>query len=209
MSNISSDPDIVKYCDLMEEVKRRIAVIHYFISGYGHALYRPPTLESACLQLRKVLELIAFGSLIANAEAYSSVYSKISKAWHAADLLKELEKVNPEFYPVPVVEVPSKDPKVLHELKKRSPDYLARADFPEVYWRCGAVAHAANPYGRGIDYGYYQNILPIWTTRVMNLLNNHQIHLFNRPGFYVIHMKEERDDKVHWYKFEPLNPVRL
>src|ERR1700681_4029713 len=107
MSNILSDPDIAKYCDLMEEVKRRIAVIDYFMTGKGHALYIPSTVESTCLQLRKVLELIAFGSLVANAEAYTSVYSKVSKAWQAADLLKELEKVNSEFYPVPVVEVPS------------------------------------------------------------------------------------------------------
>jgi len=202
MSKIPSDPDIVKYCDLMEEVKRRIAVIEYFISRQGYALYVPPTLESACLQLRKVLELIAFGSLVANAEAFMSVYSKVSKSWQAADLLKELEKVNPEFYPVPVVEVPSKIPGVVHQLKKRDPDYLARTDFPEVYGRCGVMAHAANPYGKGIDYGYYQKMLPMWSTQIVNLLSNHEIHLINRPGMYVIHMKEESDEKVHWYKFE-------
>lgn len=203
MSNIPSDPDIVKYCDLMEEVKRRIAVIDYFILGQGHALYVPSTLESACLQLRKVLEQIAFGSLVANAEAYTSVYSKVSKVWQAADLLKELENVNAQFYPVPVVEVPSKIPGVLHPLKKRHPDYLARADFPEVYGRCGVMAHAANPYGKGIDYGFYQKMLPIWRRQILNLLNNHEIHLLNRPGMYVIHRKEEGDEKVHWYKFQP------
>lgn len=203
MSNAPLDPDIVKYCDPMGEIKRRIAVIDHFVSGQGRALYVPPTIESACLQLRKVLELIAFGSLVANADAYTSVYSKISKAWQAADLLKELEKVNAEFYPVPVVEVPSTVPGVLHQLKKRDPDYLARADFPEVYGRCGVMAHAANPYGAGIDYSYYQKMLPVWRNQIVNLLNNHEIHLLNRPGMYVIHMHEDRDDKVHWYRFEP------
>jgi hypothetical protein len=203
MLNIPSDSDIVKYCDLMEEVKRRIAVIDYFIFGKGHALYMPPTLESSCLQLRKVLELIAFGSLVANAEAYASVYSKVSKVWRAAELLSELEKVNPEFYPVPVVEVPSNVPGVVHQLKKRDPDYLSRNDFPEVYGRCGVMAHAANPYAKGIDYGYYRDMLPVWRSRTVNLLNNHEIHLLNRPGMYVVHMREDRDDKVHWYRFEP------
>ncbi len=197
------DPDIVKYCDLMEEVKRRMAVIDYFISGQGHAMYMPPTLESACLQLRKILELVAFGSLVANAEAYTAVYSKVSKAWQAADLLNELERINPQFYPVPVVEAPSDIPGVLHQLKKRDSDYLARADFPEIYGRCGIMAHAANPYGKGVDYAYYQKMLPVWRTAIVNLLNNHEIHLLNRPGMYVVHMKEVRDDKVHWYKFEP------
>jgi hypothetical protein len=199
----ASDPDIERYCGLMEEVKLRIAVVDYFILGQGHALYQPPTLESTCLQLRKILELIAFGSLVANADAYTSVYTKVSKAWHAADLLRELEKVNPDFYPVPVMEVPSTIPGVIHELKKRDPDYLAKDHFLEVYGRCGVLAHAANPYGKGIDYSYYAKMLPSWRTQIVNLLNNHEIHLFNRPGLYLIHMKEDRDDRVHFYKFEP------
>lgn len=203
MHDIPPDPDIVKYCDLMEEVKLRIAVIDYFIYGQGHALYQPPTLESACLQLRKVLELIAFGSLVANADAYTLIYAKVSKKWQAADLLQELDKVNPDFYPVPVIEVPSNAPGVIHQLQTREGDYLTKAEFPEVYGRCGVMAHAANPYGKGIDYAYYQKILPSWRTRIINLLNNHEMHLLNRPGMYVIHMKEEADNKIHWYKFRP------
>jgi hypothetical protein len=74
-----TDPDILKYCGLMKEVKLRMAVVDYFISGKGSALYQPPTLESACLQLRKILELVAFGSLVANADAYTSVYSALHK----------------------------------------------------------------------------------------------------------------------------------
>lgn len=202
--NPPSDPDIVRYCNLMEEVKRRIAVVDYFTSGQGNALYQPPTLESTCLQLRKILELIAFGSLVANETAYSSVYSKISKKWHADDILRELAQVNPDFYPVPVVEVPAESPKVLHKLERRKGDFLAKDDFPEVYGRCGLMAHAANPYGKGIDYLYYKKTLPIWRTQIVNLLNNHEIHLLNQPGMYVIHMKEAGDDRVHWHKFEPV-----
>jgi len=200
--NTPSDPDLMKYCDLMQEIKLRVAVVDYFIFGKGHALYQPPTLESAWLQLRKILELIAFGSLVANAEAYTSVYSKVAKRWQAADLLEELGHLNPEFYPIPVIEVQTNVPGALHQLKKRpGDDYLTRTEFPEVYGRCGVMAHAANPYGKGIDYAYYQGMLPAWRTKVMNLLNNHEIHLLNKPGMYVIHMKEEGDDKVHWYKF--------
>lgn len=205
-ASLPPDPDIQKYSVLMKEVKLRMAVIDYFISGQGHALYQPPTLESACLQLRKILELIAFGSLVANADAYTSVYSKVSKHWQAADLLRELSKVNPEFYPVPVIEVASNVPRVLHQLKKREGDFLTKEEFPEVYGRCGVMAHAANPYGKGIDYDYYSKALPSWRTRIINLLNNHEIHLLNRPGMYVIHMKEEGDEEVHWYKFQPPPP---
>jgi len=187
----------------MEEIKLRINVVNFFVSGQGHALYLPSTIESVCLQIRKILELVAFGSLVANKDVYTAVHSKVSSAWNAGDILRELERVNPGFYPVPVIEVPSDIPGVHRQNKKREGDYLTKPEFAEVYGRCGAIAHAANPYGKGIDYKHYQQMLPRWQTQIMNLLNSHEIHLLGDPGVYVIHMKEHGDDKVHFYRFKP------
>jgi len=203
----TKDPDIEKYCGLMEEVKLRMSVIDFFLLGKGHALYEPPTLESATLQLRKILELVAFGSLVANKDAYTSVYSRVSKTWNAGDLLRELETVNRDFYPVPVIQIPSARPGVSMEHKRRDPsEYLTKDDFREVYGRCGVMADAANPFGKGIDYDYFKKHLPAWRTKVVNLLNGHEIHLLNRPGMYVVHMTVHGDSRVHWYKFEPTSP---
>jgi hypothetical protein len=198
-----ADVDGGKYCNLMEEVKLRINVVTYFLSGQGYALYQPATLESMCLQIRKILELVAFGSLVANKEAYTAVFTKISRAWNANDILVELEKVNPDFYPVPIVELPSGIPGVQMRHEKRVGDYLDETEFKEVYGRCGAMAHAANPYGKGIDYGYYARMLPEWRTRIMNLLNAHNIQLLGNPGIYLIHMTEHGDDRVKFYRFQP------
>jgi hypothetical protein len=204
---IQGDPDIKKYCDLMEEIKLRMSVGDFFISGKGHALYEPPTLESVSLQLRKILELIAFGSLVANKDSYLAVYARVSKTWHAGDLLRELEEVNPEFYPVPVVQVSSNKPGVFMEHKRREPgDYLTKSDFKEIYGRCGVMAHAANPFSKGIDYGYYKKELPSWRTKIVNLLNGHEVHLVNSSGIYVVHMTVHGDNRVHWYKFERTTP---
>jgi len=192
-----------KYCDLMEEVKLRMNVVNFFLTGQGHALYLPSTLESACLQIRKILELIAFGSLVANKEAYTAVFTKASKAWNANDILVELEKVNPDFYPVPIIELPSGIPGVRMRHEKRVGDYLDETEFKEVYGRCGAIAHAANPYSKGIDYGYYARMLPVWRTRIMNLLNTHNIQLLGNPGIYLVHMTEHGDDRVKFYIFQP------
>lgn len=83
--------DIVKYCNLMEEVKRRMNVINAFGSGASHALYKATTVESVYLQLRKILELIAFGSLVANKQLFSQVYADFSKLWNAKKLLADIE----------------------------------------------------------------------------------------------------------------------
>ena len=87
--------------------------------------------------------------------------------------------------------------------KNLRPDYLTKADFETLYDECGAIMHSRNPYGQPIDYVQYQNQLLGWQTKIMNLLNSHQINLVNRPGFYLIHMKEDRDDEVHYYEFAP------
>lgn len=198
-----SQPDIVKYCDLMEEVKRRTSVIDFFLSGKGHALYQPPTIESVGLQIRKILELIAFGSLVANKDIYSEAYEEFAKHWNARLLLINLGRLNPDFYPKPVEEAPSPDPRALHQLKERRADYLTKDEFEKAYEKCGAIMHAKNPFGGQADLNYYLEKLPAWRTQIVNLLNNHQIRLLNDKGFYLIHMKEDRDDKVHYYRFEP------
>lgn len=195
-------PDIVMYCNVMEEIKRRTSVIDFFLTGNGHALYEPTTLESITLQIRKILELVAMASLIANKKEYEKVYSNFSTAWNAEYLLKDMERVNPGFYPKPMVEQSSDDPKVKGHLVGRGNDYLTKKEFIKIYKKCGAIMHASNPMGRKISYEYYKKSIPEWKKKMMNLLNNHQIRLLGHKGFYLIHMKEERDEKVHFYEFE-------
>ena len=204
--NVVQTADIDKYCGIMEEIKRRMSVIEFFLSGKGHALYIPPTVESVCLQVRKILELIAFGSLAANKDLYSATYTQFASHWHAGRLLRDLAKVNPDFYPKPVIEVDAADPRIRKKLENRQPDYLSKDDFVTAYDECGAVMHASNPYGTPIDYAEYQRKTLSWPQRIMNLLNCHQVQLVNDAGFWLIHMKEERDDKVHYYRFQPPTP---
>ena len=91
--------DIAKYCTLMEEIKKRTQVIDIFLSGSSHALYKATTIESVCLQLRKILELIALGSLVANKEMFSNVSTQFAKCWNAELIFKDIERFNSEFYP--------------------------------------------------------------------------------------------------------------
>ena len=77
----------------MEEIKRRIKVIDYFLFGSGHSLYEATTLESVSLQLRKILELTAMATLVANKKEYAKVYSNFAKTWNAEYLLKDLARI--------------------------------------------------------------------------------------------------------------------
>jgi hypothetical protein len=187
----------------MEEIKRRTEVVNAFGSGGATAMYKATTIESVYLQFRKILELIALGSLVANKNEFSKVYSNFAKCWNAHYLLRDVERLNPNFYPRPIVEVPSKRPGAKMDWQDKKDGFLSRDEFLKLYEKCGAIMHAGNPYGSQVDYGYYERNIQGWLDKIIGLLNSHTIRLVNNPNLYLLHMKEDRDDKVHHYVFTP------
>lgn len=157
-------------------------------------------------QLRKIIELIALASLVANEKEYSRQFKDFHKHWNARDILKKLEKINPNFYPEPIKEIPVPDSKT--EWVAIQDGYLTKEDFIRVYAQCSKIVHADNPFGTKTDYDYYEKQITIWLGKIVNLLNCHLLHLVNDPNVYLIHMKEQRDDKVHAYTFAPVKSTR-
>jgi hypothetical protein len=195
---------IEKYAATMKEIKLRVEVINLFLSGKLAAHYMPTTVETIGLQFRKVFELIAFASLSANRQRYSSVYTDFVKHWEAAKLLRNLQRINSNFYPKPVIEVPTNDPTAMHALEPRQQDYLTQMELIEAHGRCGKLMHAANPFGKPIDYEFYEKRFSTWIAQIMNLLANHQVHLAGETGFWLFHMHEEgKGNEVSWYRFDP------
>lgn len=186
--------DAQKYCSLMSEIKRRTAVIDGFSSGNIHALYRATTVESVYLQFRKILELIALGSLIANKEVFSNAYENLSKCWNAELIIKDIERINSDFYPCPIIQKVSCKPGIRMDLLDRSNDYLTKEELIKLYKKCGAVMHSGNPYGSQIDYAYQEEMIPHWREKILNLLNSHTIRLINDPNLYLIQMGNTDED---------------
>ena len=133
--------DIEKYATTMKEIKLRTEVINLFLSGQREAKYVPTTVETIGLQFRKIFKLMAFASLAANRDQYARVYADFAKHWEIAKLLKNLQRINPNFYPKPVMEVPSDLPGMVHGLTDRDADYLTRAELTAAHGRCGALMH--------------------------------------------------------------------
>ncbi len=192
------DEDITKYCDCMEEVKRRTLTVTTLLAGDWTTPFRATNVEFMCLQLRKILELVALASITANKEEYAKQRKKFESDWHAERILRDLEKVNAHFYPKPGVQVLDEATGKVVELKDREEDdYLTKDYFVEIYNRCSEVLHAANPYGTEADYGEFQELLPEWMQRIINLLNHHQIQLLDSDLMLWIIMESMHDDRVH------------
>lgn len=195
------EPDIQAYIAVMEEIKRRTEVILALLNGEISVMYRAIQVESIVLQIRMITELIALASLSANKSIFEKNRKKFKKLWHPAKILKDVENLNPNFYPVPIIEVPSKNSRVKTELIDMKTGFMNRDELIRVHGECGNLLHAENPFGKGTDYSYYEARAPKWMDRIMRLLNCHQIKLLNEDSFYLVHMKEERDNQVHMYTF--------
>jgi len=192
------------YCNVMEEIKKRVAVVNGFLHGDCYTMYKATTLECVGLQIRKILELIALGSLVVNVNEYSKQHKNFYKHWNGGEILKKLENINPDFYPTPINEKSSANPEIKSHLEDVKNGYLTKDDFIKLYGRCGNIAHADNPFGSKVNCAYYEKQIPEWLKKITNLLNSHTIRLVSDENMYLIHMREERDGKVHGYTFTPV-----
>lgn len=116
---------------------------------------------------------------------------------------KWYKKINPEFYPNSIDELPSKHNKVSSDWKNVTDGYLSQKEFINVYDKCGKILHAENPLGNGTNYQYYEKNIPNWMDKIKRLLNSHTIKLLNDPNLYLVHMQEDGTDSAKVYTFAP------
>ena len=190
--------DISQYCDIMEEVKSRVETINRLMELPGITIRT--RVESICLQLRMLLELIAFSSLVSNKDVWQGSRKELQSSQDMSKKLRELKRLHPNFYPSPVDlggSIPGEEP--VH----RTDGFLTEDKLIEVYGRLGNILHADNPLGKETDYRFFIDSVPGWLSEVMNLLESHKMYLYHRPEeFYLIKMFGDVDGELIPIRFK-------
>lgn len=184
-----------KYVQLMCQLKIRLKVINDILSKKESTTFRIADIEFMCLQLRKVLELISLSSLVANKKEFDNEQIKYHKFWNARLILKDIEKLNKDFYPKPVLN----DKEKLVEIKE---GVLTKENFIKVYEKLGKIMHNDNPFGSKTDYKHYEEEIAKWTKQITKLLERHLVKLKGSDGFYLIHLENEKNNRPCLYKLE-------
>ena len=91
--------DIHQYSKLMEEIKLKVDAVQRFMEIPG--VINQTRVESACLQLRMILELIVFDSLVSNKDAWRKSQDELRKAWNIKKIMKDLRGIHGGYYPEP------------------------------------------------------------------------------------------------------------
>lgn len=176
-----------RYCQLMGELKlrlwhigRRVRTPDESFTAENEAVIE---LELVMLQLRKVLELIAFASLLVNKEAVAAQRADFANMQKAKRILSALEKINPHFFPRAVT-ISTLEPGRHHIDFRQGDDMFTKDEFAPLFDACSTVLHVMNPFadhmpvvlGRPVDE---------WAQRIRTLLGMHMIVLSSKQRLLV------------------------
>ncbi len=183
----------IRYLRNMQIIKWRIRAIKDIRTNKCHTTYSATNVEFCALQIRKILELIALSSLISDLDVYREQLNDIEKKWNARLILQDIERIHPNFYPVPIEIDPDNK---YRWLDKKTP-YLTKEQFVSIYKKCGKILHEDSAFkdDKDMDSTYNQADEQInnWVLLIMNLLNTHTVHLYNKKDLFYITMGGEND----------------
>lgn len=205
MKSVKSEELRQKYVACMEEIKKRTSVVTAFVRGEINSKYVVTTAESAALQLRIILELIALSSLVANQEQYRKHRENFQKDWNAKRIVETLEKANPSFYPVPTKQRLVSDGH--YDNPEIKSGYLRKEEFITLYDKCSTVLHATNPFSeRENDMRtFLTEEVPEWMDKIIVLLNHHHVYPVDDDRMYIVLMQSEKDGNVHMAEFTKMS----
>ena len=164
--------DIYQYSDLMEEIKLKVEAIQRVMEMPG--IINQTRVETACLQLRMVLELIVFSSLVSNKDAWQKSQDELRRAWNIKKIMGDLRGIHSRYYPEP---------------KGKRGDFLTEERLVTVYDQLNKIIHAENPMGAQVDLRHYMESMPKWLEWATNLLMEHKVFLYHHPNvFYWVRM---------------------
>ncbi|GAB3361713.1 hypothetical protein [Lysobacter tyrosinilyticus] len=184
------------YCALMSEAKQRIELIRQLDAGEIGATRTEFTVEFACLNLRRILELVAFSSLAANRSAYSRHHADFGTHWKAERILKKLETIHSSFFPLPMSEPGS-------HMAEVDRTCLTRSDFAALYDITSEVLHTWNPYRPGSRQIDLIRSPKEWTHLIWELLRVHMLTIAESDKRFVVQMHHPDDGQVHVYVVQP------
>lgn len=180
--------EIVTYCTCMEELKQRIDLVRGVLTRAVTTAHEAFDTELVFLQLRKTLEHLAFASLAANKAKYSAAYASFATHWNARRMLRDLETVNPDFYPVPVTVT-----RVSEDGQGRShwhaepltDGFMSKDEFVFLYEKCGRILHARNPFDTQDPVIQIGHTVEQWVQRIQGLLSLHMVRLVDGDKWIV------------------------
>ncbi len=177
-----------RYLRNMQIIKWRIKAIKDIRTNRCYTTYMSTNIEFCALQIRKILELVAFSALISDVDVYREKLNNIEGMWNARLILRDIECIHPNFYPRPI----DVSPNDKFRWNDKSLSYLTKEQFIIIYKKCGKILHEDSVFkddkNMNSTYQVVGTELNTWVELIMNLLDTHIVHLYNQKDLFFISM---------------------
>lgn len=157
-----------RYRRVLEQVAMRLEAVDRLLSQEGRGGLEA---EWAALQLRTVLELIVFGSLITNRDAISQISSVFKIG--PAEARKTMRRANPDYWPTPVDRAVVSDGSIQGTAVTEG--FLTEAEWGAEYGFVSQLLHAQSPYEAPRDASGDIEHLRQLARRILCLLSEHWV----------------------------------
>lgn len=195
--------DAEAYANCMGEMRSRLFKIDSPPTGYLDGIFY---LEFMCLQMRKICELFAFGSLTANREAYEKMKKDYQNESGFNRILRVVEKVNPKYFPAALHPIPIEDKKTgvktIKGFAGENVSFLTKEDISKIFSECSDFMHAQNHFKdlqtfypmNGTEFLPWKKKLIKWRDEFIKLFN---CHIIGQKGskLYICYMHMEDKNK--------------
>jgi hypothetical protein len=185
----------------MDEIKKRVEVVEAILNNKVSTSYLITNVELICIQIRKILELIALSSMVANKEEYQKVKDNINSAWRTKDILKNLSTINPNYYPQPIILQCWNGDINNTRTQPVKTGFLTREELLNIYSICGGLLHAQNPFAHKKQFENILKQVPSWLKKIKILTNVHIVQLIDENTMFIaiINFDYEKDVSVGVY----------
>lgn len=128
------------YAAILREIKHRLAALQLATGGHtGLPIFA--VREFGYSQLRLICELIALGCLVAHGDIAGARSKTLTKEWKADQIIKGLERLHPDFYPLATNQTVSDEDGVNFHFTDVTEPYLTKANLIDLYAACGNALH--------------------------------------------------------------------
>lgn len=191
--------DIKQYCDQMEAIKADLQDVRNQWNSEPEKTDK--LVDMAGVATRKLLEKIAFATLISNKDNPGRTIEEMRNWWNPREILNEIEKVHPDCFPKPL-EIKSRKEDPAQPFRLKTKGVLNKERLIGIYKELNPLAHSTNPLADQPDYSRYRVSIPQWLDLIASTMEIHQVKLFHhRDHFYVVKMSGDRDGSVQCTTF--------
>ena len=181
----------------MQELVQRLGLFDTAIRPFAHkGTISIANCELAALQLRKMYELVGFASISANKRRYAEIRTRFERDWNLGEILNRIEKVNPQFLPISLVEK-------WGDGTNRSPHSISQgvAKFEkqsllEHHGRLGEILHARNPYAKPINYRYWHDWMLERCRELIAVMECHAVMIEYQKTMYRVALRDADTNDV-------------